>query len=398
MVNNFFRKYFYLFIFLAPFTSAFALNGWIRLPDVIILSFILLYSLVYFPYSGKEINIQKEDLLVVAFLLLSFLSLCFNYSESKNLTNFLALVFVIGVYFFAAKLVIQKLGIDSEQIGKIVYYSAITCCVIMLIDWVIVNFFDIEIRPYFINLTNGTANMFYFTKNGYKTVAGVAEEPGSMAFLLNTYGLIGLDYCKQHRQKKEFNLFLILYLLALLSSFSTGGIACLIIAAILFNFRRIFIGGGAIMPILVFFIIVVLSGNVLAIIYNEFYIKAFSSEESVSALARFFSWRQGISDWLESPLFGKGPGYGSLTLVDGYLSFFLKVLAETGTLSFLVIFMFMIVIFKKAKNVSSILKIALVAGILHLFIISDFYHAPFWILIFLIQLRFKELKVKNIIA
>ena len=79
------KKLFYLFIFFAPFTSFFALSAWLRLPVVInqiLFIFLIIGILQYNIVKTKWI--VKEDLYLVAFLVLVWLSFVLGFREKKK--------------------------------------------------------------------------------------------------------------------------------------------------------------------------------------------------------------------------------------------------------------------------------------------------------------------------
>lgn len=322
-----------------------------------------------------------------------FLSLSFNQITTKSFGNSLAYSFVILYVFFFLRSSIQVLNINTNSLSKIVFYSTMFCFFIIILDWILVNIFGIMIRPYYINLDNHTANMYYFQKNETFTVAGVAEEPGSMAILINAYAMISLDYIKTRLSNKTFYFFLIFYIISLICIWSIAAIAFVIISFIIFSYKKL-VNNFRLFLILIilFFLFYPIFNHIISGIINEFMIKLFSPSDSTSSALRLENWQIGLINWLKSPILGNGPGFGNYKLDDGYISFFITVLSDLGILALLTITIFFYKILKKILSNKNhyILGIGYLSVLLHLLVIGDFYHFPFWVVIMIVQLKFSE--------
>ena len=182
------KKLFFLFIFFAPFTSFFALSAWLRLPVVINqLLFLLLIIGVFKSNKIKTKWIVKEDLFLLGFLGLVWISFVAGFLEKRSFNHSLAYTNSILFYFFLSKYVISTFKIHSVQIARVVYWSFLVSSFIIIIDFVGKNYFNVSLREIFTTADGVISNMDYYIRNGFLRVGGVAEEPGNMAIFYNIY-------------------------------------------------------------------------------------------------------------------------------------------------------------------------------------------------------------------
>ena len=92
----------------------------------------------------------------------------------------------------------------------------------------------------------------------------------------------------------------------------------------------------------------------------------------------------------DSPIWGNGPGDGVKRSGSGYHNVYLTLLADAGLFSVLLFLFFLMLQFFKLRAVPSgyrvYIFVALFSTVIHFSIVGDFYHAPFWILLILINL------------
>jgi O-antigen ligase len=112
---------------------------------------------------------------------------------------------------------------------------------------------------------------------------------------------------------------------------------------------------------------------------------------------RLKQWQRAFLNFIQKPVLGNGPGFGVNEDPEGYLSVYLTILSDIGILGLLLFLSFLNVIIQRVMKLEliprSFLLFGVIVSFLHLTIIADFYHAPFWILLFFIQLIYKERKV-----
>ncbi len=293
---------------------------------------------------------------------------------------------------------------------------ALMCTGIVIIEFILLNVFNFPIRHYFLTGGPQTSNMESFDKVFLKFVGGTAEEPGSMALLLNIICPIGIMYF--HITKAVFKKYVLIvaYFLSLCFLLSTAAFIALLIGLGLISLAKAFncltkakirpvvsrnrlamFAGGSILTLSLIAGTYDYLWKPLSMIAQEsMLLKVSLSEESVSASQRVYMWNKAIEHFQSSKAFGKGPGFGVEFQTQGYHSVFLTLLADTGIFSFLCFCVFLAAIFRKMLNLPSSLKyfffIPFFGSIFHFCVISDYYHPPFWIMIILIQIIYEQSK------
>jgi O-antigen ligase len=283
--------------------------------------------------------------------------------------------------------------------------SSSLCGLIIILDWILINLFSVGFRKYFVSVDYKTANMLYYQKEYFTTVGGVAEEPGSMALLMNIIFPLGLLYLKLKGKYWRFALLMGVYALSSFFIFSAAGIIAVSIAFgsvfvlnlvsgiqrlkirqnpfIAFCFISVFVVGFALIDITRNIDVIERQGT-------ELKQKITFSEQNVSADTRIETWKSAIENWETSPIWGNGPGDGVKRSGSGYHSVYLTLLADAGLFSVLLFLFFLVLQFFKLRAVPSEYRvyvfIALFSTVMHFSIVGDFYHAPFWILLILINL------------
>jgi len=405
------KKLFYLFIFFAPFTSFFALSPWLRLP-VIINQILFLFLIIGIFQNGhiKTKWIVKEDLYLIAFLVLVWLSFVLGFREKRSFNHSLAYTNSILFYFFLSKYIIAQFKISSIRIAKVIYWSFITCSLIIILDFIGKNYYDYSLRGTFSEADGVISNMDYFIRSGMFRVGGVAEEPGHMAIFLNIYFGISLYYMHQKNMLDKYKWIVLLFVFSHFAMLSNAGIMLPVIAiVIVFSINKLvrlkITNKQLFWVISIFASIVVISAIFLIFDVDQssqsleaFFNKILFSEtgEYSSSGQRLKQWARALSNFIKHPIFGNGPGFGVNEETEGYLSVYLTVLSDIGLIGLLFFLSFQKVLISKVmklkSNIRSFLLFCVITSFLHLIIIADFYHAPLWILFLFIQLVYKENK------
>lgn len=399
---------FYLFVFFAPFTSFFAVSGWLRLP--VIINQLLLIGVIIMILQKGRLKIKwivTEDLYLIGFLMLVWLSFLFGYREQKSFNHSLAYTNSVLFYFFLSKYVITSLKISLKEISKIVYWSFLASSFIIIADFIGKNYYNYSIRELFSNVDGVTSNMDYFIRAKMFRVGGVAEEPGHMAFFYNIYFGISLYYLQIVKSKVKFELIIALFVFAQFAMFSNAGIVLPIIAVLLIfvfdKLNNLKLSKKEISSILLigfsFLLIVILTRfSEYAKIFQSFIDKIMFNEgqEYSSSGARLHQWSRALTNFIKHPVFGNGPGYGVQEDKEGYLNLYLTILSDVGIIAFMFFVAFQWSIIAKAlksdRKIRRFLFFSIITSFLHLFIIADFYNAPLWILFFYVQLVYFENK------
>jgi hypothetical protein len=278
--------------------------------------------------------------------------------------------------------------------------STLLCCGLITIEWGLANFFSIYIRKWLV-FDETTSNMLYYNQFFFKSVGGVAEEPSLMAFNLNMFMALGMYHAQ--RQGRPFrNFYLIAYLLATFFLASSGGIGFIVLAflAVYANRAQGYVNLAkvlaiAVLPLFVFYQLnsIFIEQRIMEFIENIY--NKFTFQHDTTNM-RVWAWENAISDWLDSPIFGQGPGYGNLAHYEGfgYQSFYFKLLAENGLPALLAMLAFFGFLVLKARfmepKTRPYLMLALLAGFFHLSIQDAFYHPALWVCIVATQQAWRE--------
>jgi O-antigen ligase len=394
-----------LFIIFSPFTAYFALSGWVRFPVLLVLIVCVVFFIKLFIRRKIPLTlfttINVSDLILICILLIIVCSLIVNGLDSRSINHTLAYGFTFFLYFIILKKIIQFEKIDFLFILKMFAISSFVCCAIIITDWALINFFNIGIRGYFVTVDHRTANMLYYEKAYFMTVGGVAEEPGSMAILLNIISPLGLLYLKLKQRSKYFMLLMAMHLMSLFFLFSVAGFISLIIAiTIIFiisekpylKVRKIILNFVALILLLVMTVgtyFIFKYRDVVKDQLTEITNKVFLSDQDASADLRMNTWAEAIKNWKESPILGNGPGHGVSWRGSGYHSVYLTLLSDTGIFSLSLFIGFLVINFRKIAGIPVVYRkylfISFLTSLIHFAVIGDYYHAPFWILLILIQ-------------
>ena len=405
------KKLLYLFIFFAPFTSFFAISAWLRIP-VVINQLLFLFIFINILFHRKIITkwLYNEDLILLVFLLLVWLSFLLGFKEKRSFNHSLAYTNSILFYFFLTKYAIALLKISVTNISKMAYLSFIAISIIIIADFIGKNYFNLNIRNIFSTADGVTSNMDYFIRQGFYRVGGVAEEPGHMAIFYNIYFSISLIYLHNKNLIHKYKWIVLLFIICQFALYSNAGMALALLAAIvIFSLKKLknviiskrqlfWISGVFILIILLFTTLFYFKSNHATFLLDaqNFINKIFFQEKgaNTSSGARLHQWLRALSNFAKHPIFGNGPGYGVQQEHEGYLSLYLTILSDVGIFAFLLFMLFLLSLIKKVIKIKSVLSYFLLFGIitsfLHLFIIADFYSAPLWILFIFIQLVYKE--------
>lgn len=405
------RKLFYLFIFFAPFTSFLAVSAWLRIPIVINLV-LCLFVVIGLTQKGvlKKPWIQREDLVLLCFLFAVFVSFLFGFKEKRSVNHLLAYTNAILFFFFLSKLVIRQLSMNSKEISRVIYYSFVVCSILIISDFIGKNYLGVSLRNAFSTVDGKISNMDYFIRFGFYRVGGVAEEPGTMALFYNIYFGVSCYYLKIRQKKSRLYLASILFVISHFAMMSNAGIVLPVLAILMiFLFNKIeklsitknqlFYGimlfvGSLIGAVAIFYFDVANTSQIAEEFLNKIF---FNEDQSYSSSGqRIKQWSRALHNFVQHPILGWGPGFGVDQDQEGYLSVYLTILADIGILGFLLYLSYLEGLVKKVVklpiDIRNFILFSLITSLLHLVIVSDFYHAPIWILFVLIQLLYNEQK------
>lgn len=406
------RKLFFLFVFFAPFTSFFAISAWLRLPVVInqLLFVIVAVSLLL----KNKIHIkwlQKEDVFLLIFLVFVWLSFIFGFKERRSFNHSLAYTNALIFFFLLSKYVISVLKIKSLEIARVIFHSFLFISSIIIIDFIGKNYWNVELRNLFSTPDGKISNMDYYIRFHSFRVGGVAEEPGTMALFYNIYFAVSMYYVFLKQKIRQIYLLVPLFTICHFFMLSNAGITLAIAVGIfIFLEERLktlkitisqiyWVIGIVVFVLLALTTVYVFNIGDIQEILEKFIAKIFFNESGKSYSSsgqRLHQWSRAFSNFIKHPVFGYGPGFGVHQDEEGYLGVYATVLADIGIIGFLFFLSFQVEVLKKIMNIKKpyrgFLLFALLTAFIHFFIVSDFYHAPVWIMIAFSQLVYKEQK------
>ncbi|CAA0249558.1 O-antigen ligase family protein [Tenacibaculum maritimum] len=404
------KKLFYLFIFFAPFTSFFALSAWLRLP--VIINQLLFITLLITLLKNNRINTKwlvKEDLYLLSFLGLIWLSFFLGFREKRSFNHSLAYTNAIIFFFFLSKYVIHFLRVSSIKIAKVFYLSFIFSSIIILIDFIGKNYYNFSLRETY--ATSESSNMNYFIRSNMFRVGGVAEEPGSMALFYNIYFGVSLYYLYQKDKIKLFKWLFILFALVHFAMLSNAGITLTLVALIIIflinKLQHKVISKTQLFWIVGVFSLLILSSCFIIFFdigHSNKFLEDFSnkiffneSHKSYSSSGqRLLQWQRALVNFFKHPILGNGPGFGVHEDTEGYLSIYLTILSDIGFIAFVFFMGFIKKIIEKVMllpiHIRNFILFSNITLLFHIFIVADFYHAPIWILFAFVQLIYREQK------
>jgi len=408
-----------LFVIVSPFTAWLALSGWLRLPVVILTAFLPWTLLLILSRPGQAVALivrDPEDLLLFALLAALLFSTALNAPNPRGLNHSLAYAFAILGYFTSTKLVMRLRRLGFDWLLHKIMYAGLLCCTIIIVEFVLLNLWDIAIRPFFITGGPGTSNMWYFVRGSFRSVGGTAEEPGSMAALVNMIAPLSLLGCRLFGHRRTYWYLVAAYPIALLCLLSVAGI----VAAIM---GLAFVAGTTLLHWVLkvrrkwmvnkhrlataFLLTMLLAGQfvllrttvwrpLLRVAGVALVTKLTLSETSVSGSIRKETWSQALNDAAKRPLLGHGLGYANTQYASGYHSFFLTLLAEGGACALCLMALFLVCTGGKfltlQRSAMHYFAIPAIGSLLHLNVIADFYHAPFWLMLIAVQLAYRRQK------
>jgi hypothetical protein len=407
------KKILLTFIFFAPFTSFFALSAWMRIP--VVLNQVLFLIVIIGIFYNNKIKLKwvfKEDVFLLLFLGLVWLSFLFGYLEKRSFNHSLAYTNAILFFFFTTKYSISQVKVLPIDIAKIMYWSFCTITLIIIVDFFGANFYNFELRKFFAGEPDGTiSNMNYYIRGSFLRVGGVSEEPGHMALFYNIYFGISMYYLYITEQFHKYKWIIIFFLISHFALYSNAGITLFILATFfIFSYNKaktlkisqkqiFFIATATITTVILIFFIFYFDIGGSSKVLKAFTDKIFFNESGKkysSSGQRLIQWQRAFVNFFKHPIFGNGPGYGVHEDKEGYLSVYLTMLSDIGIIAFLLFMTFLASITQKVLNLPATIRnfmmFSLLTSVIHLIIIADFYSAPIWILFIFIQLVYKEHK------
>ncbi len=385
-----------VFLVFSPFVSWLAISSWLRLPVVLILVLFLFsipFLLLQILKKPLHFVLFQEDILMLLLLVFVWVSFFAGYGETRSFNHALSYTFAVVMYLIFFKLIFFRCSFSILQVTKYFFFSLLLCDWVVILEWYLLNNHHIEIRTLFLTGGDETSNMNFYIQKFFYSVAGVTEEPGHTAYFTNIMLPFAVFYANKQEKKISLYIILISHALCLLFLASAAGWAFLVLSFLIVNFKSTwrYFKKYSFYLVALAFVLLVLAFLLNDTVYTNYLIEKISlSDSNASAYDRKLKIAASIKEWLNSPFFGQGPGYGVEKYESGYFSTFLTILSDTGIFSaFLFLCFFGLIVYRLLKSNSDVTTYAnfsLVYLILHSSICVLYYHFPFWIPILLIQL------------
>ncbi|WP_305845657.1 hypothetical protein [Photobacterium kishitanii] len=211
------RIFIILTIFFLPFTNLFSLGAFSNV------SFIIGCSSLFFLY--KRIRLDYFALALILILILIFVgdvnSLIFLSDEKIAFVDVVTLrLFVF--YFLFLFVIYQQMRLEPQLVFKCYIYAFYAACIYGLIDFMLMNLFNIKLDEYFYRFSvqenSGTISNIIRNRSFF-------SEPGHFAFYLNSsiFFILAINKSCSNRLV-NLKLALSLYFLSILTTFSAAGI------------------------------------------------------------------------------------------------------------------------------------------------------------------------------
>ena len=392
-----------LYVFLMAFPSAFALSS--SLPIYLVyLSLLVLWSLFCFRIDYRFI---RSDYFLIGFLFIAQASFIINSlflfgGAGLGLGHVVAyLISVFGFYFVVRGMLSAYFKLKSrESIFAIIYYTTAFVSVFVIIEFFLKAYLMIPIDNY---IPRPAVKELEVLALGYFRARGFAEEPGHQAFYLEVMGPLAAYYLYSHQKYVSFAVFLCVYFVSILFTFSVASFLILPTSVIIVStiyvlkkrnaFKKVHKG------VLLFFALFLFALFNLFSFYEVFSIKDIvdqvvskASTSSTSGSDRVTRFHEFVNVFSDSSifhlLFGFGPGAYKNLGINSVVSLYPTLLLETGILGLLFFLLFllslMVDIFRKTDLFGYFVAISFLSCVLHFIFISNYWYPWFWFLAALI--------------
>ena len=383
------------YIFFISWSGAFALNELFRfhyIAGLVALSI----SAVAVAYRGQfsTAPYKLEDIWIILFLATYFLSALLNpHISSVNYVTVYIFV-IIGLYLATKGAFYLFLTSREIYLSNLAGISFVCLFLVLNFLFTITDIIDLQSMVPRLRATTATYARVFVRGYGFST------EPGIVAYYINTLGPLALWYLWSHIQVNRFIKILLTCIITFgwVLTFSAGGLAAMslsfIFITILFGVKtnwKTFKNTQASTVICIFFGVVSGAAIIIGLGYYKYFTPLFykltltGGFKSVSTRIERFT--AGIESLKYNLLFGNGPGFFSSDAAVSPINWYLMVLSESGVISFIFIFIFLMAVLKtiiayQHPSRFSIL-IGFVAACCHLMVTTTagYLHPFIWLLI-----------------
>lgn len=374
------RQLAFLYGFILPFTSVFALSGWLNLP--VLISLLLVFALMF---KGVH-RLKPFDIVVfVSFVFPIFISSIINFHnalEEKFISHLLSYFFIFFTFYLVSREMLLR---HPAALLKGVMGGLVFSIIFAFVEFAITLTLGYELLSY---IPRFTVNEYNATFSSVLRVRSLTEESGHYALYLGIITPIVLIFMVERFSSIFIIILIAAAFLAMIVTFSTSGIMFFIISAI-FSFlaarysifKKSFLVGG-----LVLFFVSVYFG-VLTVFNIDLTNLLFDKIHDMNGRLGPFdeSWRYFINSGILQILFGLGPGYYAYFGLEPVISLAALTLFQNGLIGFLLYIALFFFGFKRVAVFSKDKKPFLVFSLLFTFLVyggvSNYWYPWFWLLL-----------------
>ena len=404
---NFVTFFITIYFFFIGFITPFNFNGITPIP--LLVSFILLFCIIFIFYKKSKLNYKSSilDILILLFLLESFISVLFNSFKYLNLNYYhlLAQFVVFTFYYFILKIAFYN---SSYRLYNYILFG------VEIAFWSIslIGIFDYFLRLYGINLEEIIPMPLSSTTVGseiFIRAKGFFVEPGDFGMGINAFGPILISYYFNRRKNFIFITALFVFLTSLIlcrSSAAFGFLILGILASFLINprfykfritkyFTRIFFF--ALLGLIsIYFYLYELLDSFQSDVFSKIF-----DDSSVSSSDRRASWSLMFDIFkkenIGKMLIGNGTGFVAGSKLTS-LNWYLTILLENGLIGIFIILFIIIYSLRETLKINREIRIgffiSLFAVSAQLFTQTGFYYPVLWTLLAMITVL-KEYNNRN---
>ena len=374
------RQLAFLYGFVLPFTSVFALSGWVNLP-----SLICLLVLVVLMFKGIH-RLKRFDVIVFAtFVVPAIFSATANLQyalDEKFLSHLLSYLFVFLAFYFIPRELLQRhaaallKGVVAGLVFSIIFAFA------ELTIGLTLRYEALSSIPRF------AVNEYDATSSGILRVRSLVEESGHYALYLGIIAPIALLFMADRLPMVFSRSLIVAVCFTMILTFSTSGIVFLIISAVVASlvtrapiakkFTRM--AGLAVSVLLVYFAVLILFNIDLTDIVTD---KIYDLNGRLGRFDESLAYFQNAG--ILQLFFGLGPGYYAYRGLESVISLAALTLFQNGLIGFTLYIVLFMAGLKQIAAFNKNQKPFLVFSLLFAFLvyggISNYWYPWFWFLL-----------------
>jgi len=353
-----------------------------------------------YPKIPKDAFNYGDTLIAILLLLILFSGIIHTNSKTLNYIGTYLFIFLILYFFLKLSFIKQN---SAEYFLRINFYAIVFLCSFLIVEFMLKYLFSINIQDFLPRRRETTATFLGTFPRSY----GFSTEPGVVAYYLTTMGMVAFYYVfeKSRLSKLKKAAFVLLFLFAEISIYSTTGITALIVAWITTNILlpiksdKIRLNKYSLFIIISIFLLFIFKFNEIFSLFSPI-INKLSLIGASSAIDRRERWLNALNMISDNPLTGIGIGGLSAQGKPSPINWYLFLGVETGILTVIVLWGFYIYVLVKMLysklNGKKYFLIGFIGATIHLFAISSFqYPFIFLLLIFFFSTNYSNKHYEN---